>query len=692
MSENAGAIEFDAKINLDQLRSDGKEAEQIAKKTADNVGGNVEEGLKTAAKGLAVAGVGLTAFAKSATDFTVDYVKDSKKLSREIGTSVEEASRLVSAFGRMGVSSEQASTAFGIFSKNISKATEQTEDQRIKSEDLKIQMEKTRREISLTNDEIKKNGDKTGDLGLKVKDLTNKLESQTNELEKSANAFDQLGLSTTNADGTAKDFNTVLFEVADKFKGMPDGIEKTRLSMEFFGRSGKDMIPILNQGADGIKNLEAEADKLGLTLTTDTIGKINDLIKSQKDLKQQTDALKIAVGTATAPVLTAFNEKVNSVVSALLNAPGPVREATTAILAFGGPVAGATSALVGFLANASSIAGKTKEMTAALGAASGAFAIVAAGGISTFNTASGIAKSNIDKVRQALVDQGFDMTKLGNDYGTARFNLELLNQSTNLYKTAQDNLATSTDNLSRAFLDQESAGLAVQEAQKALDQTIRTYGAGSLEAQRATLNLKYAQDANAKAAEGAEKAMTDNVNAQVELAKKDDLLNSTKALNGQLDRQGGLFSNIFGLLNNLPGKLESVGGKVNTFLKNLSAKAGGHPTYAGGTDYHPGGLAVVGEEGPELVNLPRGTSVTPANQTKRMLGGATSVGSANMSSQVGSSVGMSAPVINVILKEGILADSTMTLRNAGKKIAQGMNDELRAKGASKSQLIGGGLL
>jgi len=35
------------------------------------------------------------------------------------------------------------------------------------------------------------------------------------------------------------------------------------------------------------------------------------------------------------------------------------------------------------------------------------------------------------------------------------------------------------------------------------------------------------------------------------------------------------------------------------------------PHYAGGTDFHPGGLAVVGEHGPEVVSLPRGSSVTP---------------------------------------------------------------------------------
>jgi hypothetical protein len=39
--------------------------------------------------------------------------------------------------------------------------------------------------------------------------------------------------------------------------------------------------------------------------------------------------------------------------------------------------------------------------------------------------------------------------------------------------------------------------------------------------------------------------------------------------------------------------------------------------FAGGTDFAPGGMALVGERGPELVNLPRGSQVIP----NHMLGG-----------------------------------------------------------------------
>ena len=42
------------------------------------------------------------------------------------------------------------------------------------------------------------------------------------------------------------------------------------------------------------------------------------------------------------------------------------------------------------------------------------------------------------------------------------------------------------------------------------------------------------------------------------------------------------------------------------------------PAYALGTDYHPGGLAIVGERGPEIVNLPGGSSVITNDRSERI--------------------------------------------------------------------------
>lgn len=49
------------------------------------------------------------------------------------------------------------------------------------------------------------------------------------------------------------------------------------------------------------------------------------------------------------------------------------------------------------------------------------------------------------------------------------------------------------------------------------------------------------------------------------------------------------------------------------------------PGYARGTSLYPGGWGIVGEEGPELVRLPRGSEILPADKTERALGGTTNM-------------------------------------------------------------------
>src|SRR5262245_1340871 len=46
-----------------------------------------------------------------------------------------------------------------------------------------------------------------------------------------------------------------LVQVADKFAGMPDGAKKSALAMKVFGRSGADLIPLLNEGSQGIADM-----------------------------------------------------------------------------------------------------------------------------------------------------------------------------------------------------------------------------------------------------------------------------------------------------------------------------------------------------------------------------------------------------------------------------------------------------
>lgn len=55
-------------------------------------------------------------------------------------------------------------------------------------------------------------------------------------------------------------------------------------------------------------------------------------------------------------------------------------------------------------------------------------------------------------------------------------------------------------------------------------------------------------------------------------------------------------------------------GSAGVFGKGVQTRLNKVPAYAAGTNFHPGGIALVGERGPELVDLPRGARVTPNNE------------------------------------------------------------------------------
>lgn len=82
--------------------------------------------------------------------------------------------------------------------------------------------------------------------------------------------FDAIGVSATNADGSLRQTDAVLRDLADVFQALPDGAQKTALAVDIFGRAGANLIPLLNQGAEGLRKWDEVAERLGVRLSTET--------------------------------------------------------------------------------------------------------------------------------------------------------------------------------------------------------------------------------------------------------------------------------------------------------------------------------------------------------------------------------------------------------------------------------------
>lgn len=195
--------------------------------------------------------------------------------------------------------------------------------------------------------------------------------------------------------------------------------------------------------------------------------------------------------------------------------------------------------------------------------------------------------------------------------------------ATDRLKSAQDALRASTDaakdaqnRLKDAYLTQEGSSLAVEAAQKRYNEAVKQYGPKSLEARQAAHDLKEAnqrlKDANEevrKKTKEAQKAEEEKKKASAAVVKAND------AVAQSAHRAAGGYAQWAADVNKA---IEADKKAPNRGYKNSTEAFLGLKKHAIGTSYAPGGPTVVGENGPELLNLPRGSQVIPNYRSRSM--------------------------------------------------------------------------
>ena len=228
----------DAKGAVDAIKSVGDEGGILEGKL----------GKLGAAVGAAVSVAAVTGFAASSVGAFQKVGGESKSMARLMGDSIEQASALRGAFQLVGLNADQAESGM----KKFSKAIEGGNDADTKA------LER----LEAKNAGLQANYDKLAALKNPTdaqKDAMGKLREEMNQNVDSMDSLNvnlsKYGIQTKNADGSTKSMHDLLLQTATVFKNMPDGIEKNALAMKLFGKSGTDLLPILNKGAAGIDEL-----------------------------------------------------------------------------------------------------------------------------------------------------------------------------------------------------------------------------------------------------------------------------------------------------------------------------------------------------------------------------------------------------------------------------------------------------
>jgi TP901 family phage tail tape measure protein len=135
---------------------------------------------------------------------------------------------------------------------------------------------------------------------------------------KASEALKSIGVSSTDAQGKIRGVDAIMLDLADKFSKMPDGVQKTALAMEIFGKSGANIIPMLNEGKDALNEYSATIDgKMAAAADkfNDSINKVTSSISGP---------FNQAV-TALLPTITKLAEGIAAAATGFSQLPEPVQ-------------------------------------------------------------------------------------------------------------------------------------------------------------------------------------------------------------------------------------------------------------------------------------------------------------------------------------------------------------------------------
>jgi len=115
-------------------------------------------------------------------------------------------------------------------------------------------------------------------------------------------AYKAIGLSQKDMEGLSPE--QAMLKTADALSKIEDAGLRGAYAQQIFGRSGRELMPMLLEGADGIQALMKEADALGRTMSGKDAVAAAEYVDAMNRLKSVVVGVKNQIGAALAPALT----------------------------------------------------------------------------------------------------------------------------------------------------------------------------------------------------------------------------------------------------------------------------------------------------------------------------------------------------------------------------------------------------
>ena len=138
-----------------------------------------------------------------------------------------------------------------------------------------------------------------------------------------AEAYQKLGVAVTDANGNLRSSEDVFWDCIDALGKVENETEADAIAMQVFGKSARDLNPLIEIGSKGFRDFADEAHEAGAVLSGDTLNSLGEVDDSLQRLDSQISAFKNAAGASIAPLLGTLAEGATAVLNALTNAFNP---------------------------------------------------------------------------------------------------------------------------------------------------------------------------------------------------------------------------------------------------------------------------------------------------------------------------------------------------------------------------------
>lgn len=273
-----------------------------------------------------------------------------------------------------------------------------------------------------------------------------------------------------------------LFAIADGIQAISSSSTARGIAQQILGRSGSNLFPLLKEGAQGMRELATEADRLGVILSTGSATAAAELTDDLSDVRGQIRGISASVGGALQPAASNLLETIQPLLAGVIKFAEENPRLITSVVALGVALAGVGSILA-------VVGGSAIALAAAIGLVGGPITAAVVGfGLLTAAAAAafGFAVTDTAMERQLVkIQDGIDKTiqrirelkdeakGLASDADFSNFGTAQRESTRNELKAELDSLDAQREQIEgylREFRKRENAALAeVRTQQEAID-------------------------------------------------------------------------------------------------------------------------------------------------------------------------------------------------------------------------------